>query len=61
MPRFAANLSLLFTEVPLQNRFAAAHAALMRASFWLMPTISTALWMIFLGPRMSCRTCTGYR
>lgn len=27
MPRFAANLSLLFTEVPLQDRFAAAHAA----------------------------------
>ncbi|MGW5957564.1 hydroxypyruvate isomerase [Methylorubrum thiocyanatum] len=27
MPRFAANLSLLFTEVPLRDRFAAAHAA----------------------------------
>lgn len=27
MPRFAANLSLLFTEVPLRERFAAARAA----------------------------------
>lgn len=27
MPRFAANLSLLFTEVPLVERFARARAA----------------------------------
>ncbi|MEO1961306.1 MAG: hydroxypyruvate isomerase, partial [Paracoccus sp. (in: a-proteobacteria)] len=27
MPRFAANLTMLFTELPLQQRFAAAAAA----------------------------------
>ena len=31
MPRFAANLSLLFTEVPFLDRFARAAAAGFRA------------------------------
>ncbi|GAB3661570.1 hydroxypyruvate isomerase [Ramlibacter alkalitolerans] len=37
MPRFAANLSMLFTELPFLDRFAAARAAGFRAVEYLFP------------------------
>lgn len=37
MPRFAANLSLLFTEVPFEERFAAAREAGFRGVEYLFP------------------------
>ncbi len=37
MPRFAANLSMMFTEVPFLERFAAAGAAGFRAVEYLFP------------------------
>ena len=37
MPRFAANLSMLFTELPFLERFAAARAAGFRAVEYLFP------------------------
>lgn len=37
MPRFAANLSLMFTELPFMERFAAARAAGFRAVEYLFP------------------------
>ena len=51
MPRFAANLSMMFTEVPFLDRFEAAATGTgnlaVRAISWMMPRsftkISTAL------------------
>ncbi|MFW5824892.1 MAG: TIM barrel protein, partial [Marinobacter sp.] len=37
MPRFAANLSLLFTEVPFEDRFASAREAGFRGVEYLFP------------------------
>ena len=37
MPKFAANLSMLFTEVPFLDRFAAAAASGFRAVEFLFP------------------------
>ena len=37
MPKFAANLSMLFTELPFLDRFAAARAAGFRAVEYLFP------------------------
>lgn len=37
MPRFAANLTMLFTELPFMDRFAAAHAAGFEAVEYLFP------------------------
>lgn len=38
MPRFAANLSMMFTEVPFIERFAAAAEAGFQAVEFLFPT-----------------------
>lgn len=38
MPRFAANLSMMFTEVPFTERFAAAAEAGFQAVEFLFPT-----------------------
>ncbi|MBP8136477.1 MAG: hydroxypyruvate isomerase, partial [Rhodoferax sp.] len=37
MPKFAANLSMLFTELPFMERFAAAKAAGFEAVEYLFP------------------------
>ena len=37
MPRFAANLTMLFVEMPFLDRFAAAHAAGFRGVEYLFP------------------------
>lgn len=39
MPRFAANLSMMFTEAPFIERFAAAAAAGFRPLSFCSPTI----------------------
>ena len=39
MPRFAANLSMLFTEVPFLERFERAGAAGFRAVEYLFPCL----------------------
>lgn len=56
MPRFAANLSMLFTEHPLDARFAAARAAGFRAVEMLFPYATPAAdlraWMDRSGLRM---------
>ena len=38
MPRFAANLTMLFNEVPFLDRFAAARRAGFRGVEYLFPT-----------------------
>ena len=51
MPRFAANLSMMFTEVPFLDRFEAALLAVLMSVFValipILPVIGHATWHLY--------------